>query len=272
MVATYSTSRDNLLSPDIVAVYKRRYEEGYDIFDPAYTKWLQQHHPEAGTASLTTPKNSNPLSTASPSTPFSNQLSKSTSMPGATGQQSTPLSDLTNRRLSSSSGTSNGSVVSKFLGGLPVRTPSRSSTAKSSGARVLTSAECLALLKEKEEKKRRDKEEKEQLKLTRELNKKRREEEQRKKAEKRAKKATQRQVEKEKKELEKATKQAEKIAKQAAKKTLPGSTSEGQKRPATTDDPGQDRSMRQKVPKLSSPEHNNPNQCCACFGLFEYDI
>ena len=52
-----------------------------------------------------------------------------------------------------------------------MRTPSRPSTAKSSGARVLTSAECLALLQEKEEKKRRDKEEKEQRKLTRELNK-----------------------------------------------------------------------------------------------------
>ena len=153
-----------------------------------------------------------------------------------------------------------------------MRTPSRPSTAKSSGARVLTSAECLALLQEKEEKKRKDKEEKEQRKVTRELNKKKREEEQRKKAEERAKKAAQRQAEKEKKELEKATKQADKLAKQVAKKSQTGSTSESRKRPATTDDPGHDRSMRQKVPKLSSPEHINPNQCCACFGLFEDDV
>ena len=59
-----SASRDNMLSPDIEAVNTRRYEEGYDILDPAYTKRLQQHHPEAGSTSLTTPKISNPLSTA----------------------------------------------------------------------------------------------------------------------------------------------------------------------------------------------------------------
>ena len=44
--------------------------------------------------------------------------------------------------------------------------PSRPSTAKSSGARVLTSAECLTFLQEK---KGREKEEKEQRKLTHEL-------------------------------------------------------------------------------------------------------
>ena len=49
--------------------------------------------------------------------------------------------------------------------------------------------------------------------------------------------------------MEKATKQAEKIAKQAAKKSQTGSTSESRKRPATTDDAGNDHSMRQKVPK-----------------------
>ena len=137
---------------------------------------------------------------------------------------------------------------------------------------MFTSAECLMLLQEKEEKKRRDKEEKEQRKLTRELNKKRREEEQRKKVEERAKKAAQRQAEKEKKETEKAIKQVEKIAKQVSKKSKEGSTSECRKRPATTSDPGQDRSIRQKFSKSSSPEHINPNQCCACFGLLEDDI
>ena len=65
---------------------------------------------------------------------------------------------------------SSSSTVSKFVGLLPERTPS---TTKSSGARVLTSAECLSLLEEKEEKKKTDKEEKEQRKLTREINKRR---------------------------------------------------------------------------------------------------
>ena len=29
------------------ALYQRRYEEGYDLFDPEYVSWLEQHHPEA---------------------------------------------------------------------------------------------------------------------------------------------------------------------------------------------------------------------------------
>ena len=72
-----------MLSPGIEALYKRRSEEGYNIFDPAYTKWLQQHL-ETISRSLNTPM-------TSPSNPP--QLSKSTFKPETTGQQSTPLSD-----------------------------------------------------------------------------------------------------------------------------------------------------------------------------------
>jgi hypothetical protein len=48
-----------------------------------------------------------------------------------------------------------------FLGGVPVKTvtPSRPADSKSSGARVLTSAECIAMLEEKQQKKK-EKEEK----------------------------------------------------------------------------------------------------------------
>ena len=104
----------------------------------------------------------------------------------------------------------------------------------------------------------------------RELNRKKREEEQKKKAEERAKKLAQKQADKERKEAEKAAKQAEK---QAAKTTGEGSTRMSQKRPASSrPDTAHDRSTRPKAPKLSSPEHINPNQCCACFGLYEDDI
>ena len=43
-----------------------------------------------------------------------------------------------------------------------------------------------------------------------------------------------------------------KIAEQLAKKLKQRSTSESRKRPTVTDDPGQDRSIRQKYPKLLS--------------------
>ena len=95
-------------------------------------------------------------------------------------------------------------------------------------------------------------------------------EEQKKKAEERAKKLAQKQADRERKEAEKAAKQAEK---QAAKTTGEDSTRVSQKRPASSrPDPAHDRSTRPKAPKLSSPEHINPNQCCACFGLYEDDI
>ena len=97
-------------------------------------------------------------------------------------QLTTPHSDQSKKPTSSSAE----SIVSKFLGGVPVKTPSRPANSKSSGARVLTSAECIALLEEKQEKKEKEKEEKEQRKLVRDINKKKREE-QKKKAEERAK-------------------------------------------------------------------------------------
>ena len=28
-------------------LYQQRFEEGYDLFDPDYILWLEQHHPEA---------------------------------------------------------------------------------------------------------------------------------------------------------------------------------------------------------------------------------
>ena len=145
--------KENILSVEKKLLYTRRFEEGYDIFDPEYIHWLQKHHPEAVPAGYTTPGVSSPEVSSKPkATPFadlSNRISTSNSSSGS-GQSS-----------------SSSSTVLKFVGFFPERTPSRSSTTKSSGARVLTSAECLSLLEEKEEKKKRDKEE--QRKLTREI-------------------------------------------------------------------------------------------------------
>ena len=50
--------------------------------------------------------------------------------------------------------------------------PSSASSRAMTGARVLTSAECLAIIKEKEERKRKQEEEKEERKRIREANKK----------------------------------------------------------------------------------------------------
>lgn len=251
--------KENVLSVEKELIYTRRFEEGYDVFDPEYLCWLQEHHPEAAPVGNVTPKVSTPKESSR--------------------TKATPLGDLSNtlstsRSSSSGQSSSGGSTVSRFLGPLPERTPSRPSSTKSSGARVLTSAECLALLEEKEEKKRRDKEEKEQRKLARELNKKKREEEQKRKADERAKKAAEKEAEKKKKEAEKAAKlaakAAEKAAKQAAQESRQGEASTSRKRPTPRDSVRD--STRQKAPKLSALDHIDPNTCCACFGLYEDDV
>ena len=92
---------------------------------------------------------------------------------------------------SSSGGQSSGkqNVISQFLSPLPTVTPSRSSTSKQGGARVLTSKDCLEQLAAKERKKQQEKEEKEKRKIEQEKKKKEREEEQKRKADERAKKA-----------------------------------------------------------------------------------
>ena len=96
-------------------------------------KWLQKHHPEAVPAGHTTPHagvSSNSVVTKPKATPFadlSNRISTSNSS-NDSGQSS-----------------SSGSTVSMFIGLFPERTPSKPSTVKSSGVRVLASVECLSL-------------------------------------------------------------------------------------------------------------------------------
>ena len=41
-----STSLDSSTThDDNTDVYKKRYEEGYDIYDESYVRWLMEHHP-----------------------------------------------------------------------------------------------------------------------------------------------------------------------------------------------------------------------------------
>ena len=80
-------------------------------------------------------------------------------------------------------------------------------------------------------------------------------------------------AEKEAKQAEKtakeAAKQAEKAAKQANMTAKQAAVSRKRPKPC---DQSSNRSTRTKVPKLSSLEHINPNECCACFGLYEDDV
>ena len=43
--ASDSPTKDPLFLPDKVELYKKRYEEGYDLDGPSYTAWLKIYHP-----------------------------------------------------------------------------------------------------------------------------------------------------------------------------------------------------------------------------------
>ena len=43
--ASDNPTKDPLFSPDKVELYKKCYEEGYDLDDPSYTAWLKINHP-----------------------------------------------------------------------------------------------------------------------------------------------------------------------------------------------------------------------------------
>ena len=122
------------------ALYKRRYKESYDIFDPDYAHWLHQRHPEALVKYFTSPMVSNSKALTSQSTPLSDPSSSTssslTSKSNAHSLLPTPLADITNKhdncaktdiqlstpcsdqskKSSPQSSSSTGNIVSQFFG------------------------------------------------------------------------------------------------------------------------------------------------------------
>ena len=150
-----------------------------------------------------------------------------------------------------------------------------------SGARVLTSTQCVAILKEKEEQKRKEKEEKERRKLEHEQKKKEREEALKKKAEERAMKAEERV----KKAAELAKKQAMRSSHKrpaASPSTLPRKKSKSiSKTPdsqCSTSGAGTSSSSSDATTStLGARSHIgsseiDTNECCICFRNFNDDI
>ena len=63
-----------LFSPEEEALYKRRYEEGYNIDDPAYVAWLKINHPTYPTSVTSTSSSYASANVSSPSTSFEDIL------------------------------------------------------------------------------------------------------------------------------------------------------------------------------------------------------
>lgn len=283
--ATFSLNKENTSSLTFTIEeeirYSVRFEEGYDLFDERYQSWLKVNHPDAVTNTASTvleplraPKSSTPIVSPSPSVTdtssntslvsqsssvseskqTSTRVKSTVSGPSSSTHPlpgSTPLSTTARRR----------SPLSDLLN-LPknVRKPS-TKTPSTGRARVLTSDECLRLLKEKEEKKKQVQMEKEKRKKERELKKKQREEEQKQKAEEKAKKAAEREAAKAKREAARAEKNATK-----AQSTTSGTTS-GTKRRCPTN-----QRQAQKKARCELDEMVDDNLCCVCFGSYDEDI
>ena len=201
-------------------------------------------------------------------------------MPGGSSSlTSTTLSTLSGS--TGSTGSSSGDklrYISKYLVQvIPSATPKTTKTSSAgkhvSGARILTSEQCTAILQEQEEKKRKEQEEKEKRKMAREQRKIEREEAARKKAEER------------KAKQEAAKKKAEEKVRKAAEKTAERET-RSSKRQNSRSQPAskKQKSTSKETPSLSSTSEAstamtliettaeiNTDECCICFRTFADD-
>ena len=162
--------------------------------------------------------------------------------------------------------------------------PALSKNCAVTGARVLTSAQCLQIIKEKEMKKQLEEEEKEKRRKEREAKKKQREEEKQRKAEERERKAEERaQIAKEKEDAkarkaeEKARKQVERAGAKRTRKTPPGSDCSDQSPPAIAQQKEQntsacESSTRSAAKRLRLDDSILTDKCCVCLQSFEDDI
>ena len=147
-------------------------------------------------------------------------------------------------------------------------TPLPSKKPKTGRARVLTSSEAWAILREKEEKKHHEAEEKERRKVEREEKKKQREEEKKHKDEEKVRRTEQRETKRKEKEEAKARMEQKRVhreeerAQKAAEKE--------NKRPAesTLDETGR---LRKRLKHGTVESIIDENMCCVCLGLYEED-
>ena len=309
---------ESTISPEKAAVFQRRYEEGYDIPDDEYMKWLRDNHPEAAVEypALYTGSNDYPSSLmnslsyipmASPVAILNSGSSMETgdetndevtsntvecddglSETNAEGSNNMPVvSDSKIEEVGAKNTPSQTNdklrYISKYLVQfVPDAKPQNKETmVRISGARVLTSEKCTAILKEREEKKRIEQEEKDRKKLLREKKRQEKEDEQRKKkilaAEKRAQAA-----EKRAQAAVRKRAQAEKRAQAAAKKAEKEAEKEANKANQQANKPSRKRqtdvhvsTTRSKLPRVdeasTTVDSEGENVCCVCFQCYQDD-
>ena len=144
------TARVSTFSAEEIARYEARWEEGYDVPDERYKEWLSIYHPDR----------------ISPNTSELYQGAVSVSVSDSTQNSDTPVSSTPNHTCRAPPPTS---FLSHLLSerNPTVKYPQKAEKARS-GSRVLTSAENLSLMREKEKRKKEVADEKQRRKEERE--------------------------------------------------------------------------------------------------------
>ena len=158
---------DPIFSVEEELQYAHRFEEGYDLFDSRYEAWLKDNHPEIvrdNVRDILAP--STPVATLHVVPRLCDSNSPSMSCPSTSNTLSRSLTLSNTPQKSNSSPPTNHSPFSDLLNIQPLTSTPK--TPKTGKARVLTSSECLQLLKEKENQKQKVAAEKERRKLERE--------------------------------------------------------------------------------------------------------
>ena len=249
--------------------YARRLEEGFDLFDPKYNAWLKRHHGEQShprPSAVISPSQPAVVTPLSPSSQPSVRTSPSSQTSAVTppSQPGVVTTTITPRRPPSNT---KRSPLSDLLN-LPVQSAPKPRTGH---ARVLTSNECLSILKEKEEKKQREAEEKEKRKEERLLKRRQKEEQQKHKDDERARKAEEREEKRKRMEEDKVRKAAEREAKKKGKQAAghcKRAVSKTKKCDLQQDDDG--RPARKKL-RFDVDSTVYTDLCCVCFGSFDED-
>ena len=266
--------------------YACRYEEGYDLPDKHYEAWVKINHPQSPKAGSTQQvpslSGNKSLSPKNPNGPYSGSADNTASL----SECPSPASVVSNK----SPAVVQRSPLSQLLNIPVANKPKKKVT--TGKARVLTSAECLKALQDKENEKVRKAEELEQRKKERILKKQLKEEEQKRKKEEKAHKAAL----KEAKLLEKQSKKPTRGKKSKPTSSMPnvaadnltlGEATDGPSADAATDNVAEESTCSDKGPskrkstdnarsnakrsKHSVDDEIDVNRCCVCFGMYADD-
>ncbi len=145
-----------------VARFQVRFEEGYDLDDPRYTLWKKMYHPVTTSPEIASSRLPYPSPSPPPPSPGQLNLSECESPCSDANRSLTPEKEEVGVRV-----LTRPTVLSKFLSHPAPQLKQPAKNPKSS-ARVLTSAENIRILEDKQRKKREQEEMKERRKRERE--------------------------------------------------------------------------------------------------------